>query len=99
MFSVTLIEWSYIFIFICALVGSIKVNIISQKSHCQYFIDIIAGLLFGCTLGFYYTADHDVWLSGLIALIASMIGSNVIDVVSKLTPKDIKEIILKWLTK
>lgn len=91
--------FNILFIAIGALIGSIKANFRTNtdKSMCEVFIDVSIGLFCGLAVGFHYAVNLNIWYSGMIALIGSSIGVNILDLIKELSPNIAKRFIDKWL--
>lgn len=90
----------HILIFSGAFLGAIKVDLHDrEKTLVGHIVDILLGVLFGIGLGYIYNSPKLVMLTGAISALGAVIGSNLVDAVREITPKDLKLLLLKWLQK
>lgn len=99
------ITYDVILLVICALIGAIKSNMYDKSSIIAKIIDIVIGTTLGAIIALYVHSgnpnqnDGNIWLGCLIALTGGVLGSNFIEGVMKITPKEIKELLIRYLTK
>lgn len=85
-----------ILIIIGSILGSTKANIRENVKWHERIINWILGMFCGIALGLEYNLEKPMF-SGLIALSASMLGTNILEAFLILSPKQIRKIILKYL--
>lgn len=84
----------FIAVVLGSFLGSFKASLDDKKqTKCQRIINFLLGFYCGMAMAYAYKNNLDVGFLGLIALVSAMIGTNVLEVISDLSPKIVKEYI------
>lgn len=82
-----------------SLLGSIKAS--SMINRCKSFfeksLDIFLGSFCGIMSGHYFNTENNLYISGLVSLLAGIAGAIIIEVIIELLPSATKQVITKYL--
>lgn len=89
------IDLTLIVIIIGSLLGSIKSSLDTYKTlpHCTRICNLLIGMYCGMNIAHMFHKDLELGYVGLIALVGSMIGTNILEVISDLAPDIAKKYI------
>lgn len=78
-----------------SLLGSIKASLDDneKQTKCQRVINFLLGFYCGIAIAHTYRDNLEIGFLGLIALVSAMIGTNVLEVISDLSPEIVKKYI------
>ena len=78
-----------------SILGSFKASLDDRKQQaiCQRICNFLLGLYCGIAMGCTYKQNIDLGYIGLISLVSAMIGTNVLEVISDLSPDIVKKYI------
>lgn len=78
-----------------SILGSFKASLDDKEKQaiCQRVINFLLGLYCGIAVGCTLKQDIDLGYLGLISLVSAMIGTNVLEVISDLSPDIVKKYI------
>lgn len=93
------LELNHLIIITGALLGSVKTSMVINinSTLCDKVLDIFLGLFCGIMAGHHYSNDLNVYVTGLISLLAGIGGAIVIEVIIELLPKATKQFITNYL--
>lgn len=78
-----------------SLLGSIKSALDTNKevSKCVKAFNVLIGIYCGINIAYTFDKDLDLGYIGLISLVGSMVGTNILEVISDLAPDITKKYI------
>lgn len=84
-----------IVILLGSILGSFKATLDDKEQQvlCQKIVNFFLGIYCGIAIGFSIKQEIDLGYLGLISLVSAMIGTNVLEVVSDLSPDIVKQYI------
>lgn len=62
-------------------------------------LDTCMGAYVGTTISYHYASELSIWYSGALALLAGASGAMVVEVLLKLLPAIVKDIVKVWLAR
>lgn len=82
-------------VIIGSVLGSFKASLDdkNEQTKCQRIINFLLGCYCGVAIVYAYKDNFEVGFLGLIALVSAMIGTNVLEVISDLSPDIVKKYI------
>lgn len=93
-----LINQSTLVILLGSIIGSIKANKEAKNNEtvCSQLFDIMLGTFIGLFVGLHYSNELNLYVSGLVGLIAGAIGAITLEVLIQLAPNLVGKVIKKW---
>lgn len=78
-----------------SILGSFKASLDdkNEQTKCQRIINFLLGFYCGLAMAYAYKDNIDIGFLGLIALVSAMIGTNVLEIISDLSPDIVKKYI------
>lgn len=89
------IPFNYIIIVLGAILGSLKSSLDTKDDigSVKKAINFLLGIYFGISISLSYINTLEIGFLGLIAVTGAMVGTNILEVVSDLTPDIVKKLI------
>lgn len=90
-----------IIIVIGSIIGSVKTVLYlnEPKSICVKVMDVVLGIFCGIAIAEHFATNLNMWLSGLVALVAGSVGAIALNSIIELFPKVFKDILKKYVSK
>lgn len=87
-------------IIIGSIIGSIKTVItINNGNFCSKWLDIFLGIFVGIVTGYHFSTEYNLYLTGLISLVAGASGAILLKTIIEILPTTFKSYIEKKVNK
>lgn len=71
----------------------------ADKQICARLLDVIVGTYVGVTLSYHYASQMSIWYTCVLAVLAGASGAMIVEVLLKLLPAIVKDLVKVWLTR